>query len=124
MSKTTLAPLPLEVGQLGNFEVRMTRNFRMALEDWDEVCSALGAWEAKHLTGDQTKDSLEQHRTWVTQLLAWGQLLQRAEHSAFFDRTAANRVNAQLRHLQDKLSLWHQEMTAEEEARILQAAFE
>jgi len=124
MSRTTLEPLPLEVGQLGNFEVRMTRNFRAALEDWDEVCSALGSWETKHLTGDQTKGSLEQHRTWVTQLLAWGQLLQRVtEHSAFFDRAAANRVNARLRHLQDKLSLWHQEMTAEEEDRILQAAF-
>src|SRR2546423_1196836 len=119
MSRTTLAPLPLEVGQLGNFESRMTRNFRMALEDWDEVCSALGAWEAKHLTGDQATDFLQQHRAWLTQLLAWGQLLERVtEHSAVFDRAAADRVNARLRHLRDKLSLWHQEMTPEEEDRI------
>ncbi len=63
----------------------------MALEDWDEVCSALGAWEARHLAGDQTNASLEEHRTWVTQLLAWVQLLQRVtEHSAFFDHAAAN----------------------------------
>jgi hypothetical protein len=124
VSSATLDPLPLEVGQLGNFEMRMTRNFRMAVEDWDEVCSALGAWEAQHLTGEPTKALSEQHRAWATQLLAWGQVLQRVtEHSGFADRAAANRVNARLRHLQDKLSLWHREMSPEEEDRILQAAF-
>jgi len=124
MSTTTLAPLPLEVGQLGNFEMRMTRNFRLAMEDWDEVCSALGAWEATHLMGDPAEAAFEQHRAWVTQLLAWGQVLQRVtEHSGFSDRAAAGRVNARLRHLHDKLSLWHRPMSSAEEDRILQAAF-
>jgi hypothetical protein len=104
--------------------MRMSRNFRMAMEDWDEVCSALGPWEAKHLTGNQAKAALEQHRAWVSQLLAWGQVLQRVtEHSAFSEPATANRVNARIRHLQDKLSLWHAAMSPEEETRILQAAF-
>ena len=97
----------------------------MAIEDWDEVCSALGPWESKHLTGDESNAALEQHRTWVTQLLAWGQLLRQVtEHAGFSDRAAASRVKARLRHLQDKLALWHREMPLEEADRILRAAFE
>ena len=52
MSNDVIEPLPLEVGDLGNFETRMLRSFRAAIDDWDEVCSALGAWEATHLTSD------------------------------------------------------------------------
>jgi hypothetical protein len=46
-----------------------------------------------------------------------------AEHSGFPDRALAARINARLRHLQDKLALWHRDMTTEEEERILKAAF-
>lgn len=30
----------------------MLCNFRAAVDDWDEVCSALGAWEATHSTSN------------------------------------------------------------------------
>ena len=124
MSAITLEPLPLEVGQLGNFEARMTRSLRAAMEDWDEVCSALGEWESKYLTRAPFEAVLEQHRTWVTGLLAWGKLLEGAtDYSGFLDRSAAIRVKARLRHLQDKLDLWHREMSPDEEARLLRAAF-
>ena len=114
----------MEVGQLGNFEARMLRNFRAAVDDWDEVCSGLGAWEAEHLTADDPGPATEQHRRWVTALLSWGQLVQRAtEQPEFPDRGLAARVNARVRHLQDKLALWHREMTPAEQDRILQAAF-
>jgi hypothetical protein len=102
----------------------MVRNLRAAMEDWDEVCSALGAWEAAHLTSDGASTAKEQHRSWLTELLSWGQIMQRVtEHSGFPDRALAARVNARLRHLQDKLALWHQEMAPAEEERILRAAF-
>ena len=102
----------------------MLRNFRVAVEDWDEVCSGLGAWEAEHLTKDESGNSPEQHRRWVTELLAWGRVVQRAtEQQKFTDRTLAARVDARVRHLEDKLSLWHHAMTPAEEERILQAAF-
>ncbi len=117
-------PSLLEVGQLGNFEARMLRNFRAAVDDWDEVCSALGAWEAQHLTADDPGPAQERHRRCVTELLSWGQLVQRATAQPEFpDRALAARVNARVRHLQDKLALWHNEMTVLEEERILQAAF-
>ena len=102
----------------------MVRNFRSAVEDWDEVCSALGAWEAQHLTSDDSAVAREQHRAWVTELLSWGELMQRVTgHSGFRDRDLAARVDARLRHLQDKLALWHREMSSPEEDRILRAAF-
>jgi len=102
----------------------MMRNFRAAVDDWDEVCSALGAWEAQHLTSDDPGAARQQHRAWVAELLSWGQLMQRAtEQPQFPDRTLAARVNTRLRHLQDKLALWHGAMTPAEAERILQAAF-
>jgi hypothetical protein len=124
MITSTTERLPLEVGQLVNFEARMLRNFRAAVDDWDEVCSALGAWEAEHMTGDNPGSLKDQHRAWVTELLSWGQMVQRAtEHPRFPDRAMSGRIGARVRHLQDKLALWHREMTAAEEDRILGAAF-
>jgi len=117
--------LPIEVGQLGNFEARMLRNFRAAVDDWDEVCSALGAWEAQHLTADETGQAKQQHRKWVSELLSWGHLVQRAtQQPEFPDKVLAGRVNARVRHLEDKLALWHHELAPGEQERILQAAFE
>ncbi|MGA7861141.1 MAG: hypothetical protein WCB19_04725 [Thermoplasmata archaeon] len=102
----------------------MMRSLRAAIEDWDEVCSTLGAWEARYLTRDDPGPATEQHRAWVTELIYRGQLMRGVtEHSGFPDRALAARINARLRHLQDKLALWHRDMTAEEEERILRAAF-
>ena len=124
MSNNLQEPLPIEVSHLGNFEARMLRNFQAAIEDWDEVCSALGAWEAEHLTGGDPGQRAEQHRRWVAELLSWGRLVQRAtEQPEFPDKTLAARVNARVRHLEDKLALWHGDMPPAEQDRILQAAF-
>src|SRR5437588_897136 len=110
MSTAVQEPMPLEVGQLGNFEARMTRVFRAAVEDWDEVCSALGTWEAKHLTEDAGGTSAEQHANWITELLSWGRVVKMAtDRPEFPDRSLAARVKARLRHLQDKQALWHRE---------------
>ena len=125
MSNNLQEPLPIEVGQLSNFEARMLRNFQSGVDDWDEVCSALGAWEAQHLTGDDTVLALKQHRRWVTELLSWGRLVQRAtQQPEFPDKALAARVDDRLRHLEDKLALWHGDMPPAEQERILQAAFQ
>jgi hypothetical protein len=124
MSNDVIEPLPLEVGDLGNFETRMLRSFRAAIDDWDEVCSALGAWEATHLTSDDPGRYNQQHHRWVNELLSWGRLVQRAtQQPEFPDKSLAARVNARLRHLEDKLALWHRDMIPEEADRILHAAF-
>jgi hypothetical protein len=124
MIKSVPEPLPLEVGQLGNFEARMVRTFHAAVDDWDEVCSALGAWESKHLTVQDAENAKKQHHQWLTNLLAWGRMVQMATAQPEFpDKVLAQRVSARIRHLEDKLSLWHREMTSSEEDRILQAAF-
>jgi hypothetical protein len=109
---------------LGNLEARMLRNFRAAVEDWDEVCTALGAWEREHLAQENNPEAKEQHHGWINELLAWGELVQRAvEQPQFPDKQLAARVRARIQHLQDKLSLWHREMSSAEEDRILRAAF-
>ena len=124
MSNNLQEPLPLEVSHLGNFEARMLRNFQAAVEDWDEVCSALGAWEAQHLTKDDAGQAVQQHRRWVTELVSWGRLVQRAtQQPEFPDKMLAARVDARLRHLEDKVALWHGDMPPAEQDRILQAAF-
>ena len=124
MSKNLQEPLPIEVSDLGNFEARMLRSFQAAVDDWDEVCSALGAWEAEHLAQADAGPAAEQHRRWVTELLCWGRLMQRAiQEPGFPDKKLAARVDARVRHLEDKLVLWHGDMPAAEQDRILQAAF-
>jgi hypothetical protein len=115
----------LELGQLGNFHGRMVRNFHAAVDDWDEVCSALGPWEAEHLTRDDPALAIEQHRRWVNELLSWGRMLQHAtRQSEFPDKALAARVDGRVRHLEDKLALWHRGLPQVEEERILEAAFE
>jgi hypothetical protein len=116
--------MPIEVSQLASFEARMVRNFKAAVDDWDEVCSALGAWEAEHLTQDNPGESVQQHRRWVEELLSWGRLVQRATQPPEFpDKVLAARVDARVRHLEDKLALWHGDMPATEQDRILRTAF-
>jgi hypothetical protein len=124
VSSNVQEPLPIEVSHFGNFEARMLRNFQAAVEDWDEVCAVLGAWEAQHLTGDDSGLAVQHHHRWVTELLSWGRLVQQATRQPEFpDRTLAARVNARIRHLEDKRSLWHGDMPSEEQDRFLQAAF-
>ena len=119
-----LESLPMEVGQIGNFEARMLRNFRAALEDWDEVCSALGRWEAEYLTEGDSGISMEVHHKWLGELLAWGELvLQTTQHTRFPQPALAARVTQRMVHLRDKLALWHGEMSPQEEDRIVQSAF-
>src|SRR5258706_11344382 len=111
MNTSVQEALPLEGDQLGNFRARMLRNFHAAVADWDEVCSALGAWEAEHLSRDARSPVWEQHRRWVSDLLSWGRLMHRAtQQPEFPDQGLAARVKARIRHLEDKLALWHQEM--------------
>ena len=124
VSNNLQEPLPIEVSRLGNFEARMLRNFQAAVDDWDEVCSSLGAWEVQHLTRDDPGQAGHQHRRWVAELVSWGRLVQRAtQQPEFPDKRLAARVNARLRHLEDKLSLWHGDMPLAEQDCILQAAF-
>jgi hypothetical protein len=125
VSNNLQEPLPIEVSHLGNFEARMLRNFQAAVEDWDEVCAALGAWEAQHLTSDDSGQTAQQHHRWVTELVSWGRLVQQATRQPEFpDKKLAARVNARIRHLEDKLALWHGDMPLAEQDRILQAAFQ
>ena len=99
-------------------------SLRAAVDDWDEVCSSLGAWEAEHLTNADSGPAQEQHRRWVMDLLSWGRLVQHTTSQPEFpDKALAARVDARLRHLEDKLALWHRQMAPEHAERILQAAF-
>jgi len=102
----------------------MLRTFQAAVDDWEEVCAALGAWEAQHLATDDHEAAKEQHHQWVNELLCWGHLMQRATgQEQFPDKALAARVESRVRHLEDKLALWHREMGPEEEEHILKAAF-
>ncbi|MCX6916388.1 MAG: hypothetical protein NT167_25655 [Verrucomicrobia bacterium] len=98
MSNILQEPAPIEVSHLGNFEARLLRK--------DDGPAG------------------QQHRQWVTELLSWGRLVQRAtQQPEFPDKALASRVDARVRHLEDKLSLWHGDMPSAEQDRILQAAF-
>src|ERR1041384_4097424 len=100
--------LPFEVAQMANFEARMLRNFQAAIADWEEVCSALGTWEAQHLTKDDSTVASEQHQTWVTELLFGAGLMhQPTQQPESPDQNLAARVNPRFCHWEEKLPLWH-----------------
>lgn len=102
----------------------MLLSFRAAVEDCNEVCSSLGAWKARHLTGDFNEAALVEHQRWVTELLVWGRRVLRAtQEPAFPDEALAARVAARVRHLEDKPALWHRPMEPADEDRILNLAF-
>jgi hypothetical protein len=115
----------IEIHQLGNFQERMLRSLSVAVEDWDQACSALGAWEVEHLTKDNPRSAMKQHQRGVATLLSWGRLLQRAtQQPEFPDKTLLARIDARVRHLEDKLAIWHSVLAPSEQERILEAAFE
>ena len=106
--------------QLGNFQERMLRSFRAVVDDWDETCSALGTWEAEHLTKDNPRPALKQHRRTVATLLSWGQLLQRATRQPEFpDKALPARIDARVRHLEDKLAIWLRQSRSASWKRLL-----
>lgn len=102
----------------------MVRNFRAAVEDWDEVCTALGQWEARNLANAPSPSGKARHSDCLRELITWGELVRQSiSHPAFPEPDLTRRVDERLRHLQDKLALWHGEMTVADEERILKAAF-
>jgi hypothetical protein len=103
----------------------MLRSFRAAVEDWDEVCSALGAWERRNLLHNPSEDVRAEHKASLTELISWGEMVREATgHTDFPDPQLAERVRQRLIHLRDKMALWHDLMDEAEEDRILNAAFQ
>jgi hypothetical protein len=98
----------------------MHSDLHAAVNDWSEFCSALGPWESQHLTKDENTFALKQHFRRVSELLSKGRVLQRAlDHLEFPDKALAAHVKARIRHLEDKMALWHREMDPAEQERIL-----
>jgi hypothetical protein len=98
----------------------MHTDLQAVLNEWDELCSALGPWESQHLAKDDSASALMQHFSRVNDLLSGGRLLQRAiVHPEFADKSRAARIEARIRHLEDKMALWHREMAPAEQNRIL-----
>ncbi len=115
-----------DIEHLEDFGARRLQSVHAAIEDWDNVCASLPAWEQENLTSPYaTDDALAQHNQWLKQLLFWGRLYQRAlRHPDFPDKSLAERVENRICHLEDKYSIWHAGMTGEDEERILKDAFD
>ncbi|MGZ4961924.1 MAG: hypothetical protein ACXWC8_05150 [Limisphaerales bacterium] len=118
---------PTDLDPLEDFEARRLRSVRAAIEDWDNVCASLPAWEQENLTSppDANDEDLAQHNRWLHQLLFWGHLFQQAlRHPDFPDKSLADLVEKRICHLEDKYSIWHAGMTGRDENRILKDAFD
>ena len=115
-----------DLDPLEDFEARRLRSVHAAIEDWENVCASLPAWEQENLTSPYaTDDALAQHSRWLRQLLFWGRLYQQAlRHPDFPDKSLSDLVEKRICHLEDKYSIWHAGMTGENEERILKDAFD
>lgn len=123
MTADTLT-VPLAIDCVGHLEKRLTRDLVAGAEEWSECASALTLWEDEHLLERPAEDLLARHQATVERLLQFGRLLSSiVEHPGFPDKNLAAMVSVTQQMLQDKLLMWHGNMSQERREEILAAVF-
>lgn len=110
---------------VGNLERRLLAEFALAAEEWSRCIPALSKWEDEHLLDNPTPELLDEHKTTLQRLLAFGRFISLAtDQPTFPDRSTAEMVAATLSVLKDKLGMWHGPGISRKEAdRIVSACF-
>ena len=103
---------------------RVLRQFKVAAQDWLDVCHKLGGWEDRWLVDDPNPEALGQHAK-VLRNLEWiGRvMITVTEDSKFQDRQFAEVIATTLQDLRDRRALWHGSMTAEQREQVLREIF-
>jgi hypothetical protein len=116
--------VPLATDCVGHLEKRLARELVAEAEEWSECASALTLWEDQCLLDTPSEELLARHKATVERLLQFGKLLLSVvEHSEFPDKKLGAMVSATQQCLQDKLAMWHGDMTAERRDKILADVF-
>ena len=123
MTAETLT-VPLATDCVGHLEKRLARELATEAEEWSECASALTLWEDEHLLDNPAEDLLARHQATVERLLQFGKLLSSVvAHPGFPDTQLAAMVLATQQMLQDKLLMWHGNMSREQREQILASVF-
>lgn len=103
---------------------RLTRNFRVQVEDWCDVCRRSVAWEECHLSGKPSLELLANHARLLAELERVGNFLLQAMQAAYLsDRATAELIAMTLQDLKDRRALWHGELKPQQREAILREVF-
>ena len=103
---------------------RVLRQFKVAAQDWFDVCRRLSEWEDRRLVDDPSPEALAQHAKVLGNLEWLGRILAMlTQNREFPDRQLAELVASTLQDLQDRRALWHGKMTSAERDRVLHEIF-
>ena len=103
---------------------RLTRYFKVQVEDWYDVCRQLSAWEDRYLVDQPTEETLTQHARLLDELQHVGHWLARTTQIPDFpDAATAELVAMVMQDLKDRRALWHGSMTDEQREAVLQDVF-
>jgi len=103
---------------------RVLRQFKVAAQDWFDVCRKLNEWEDQRLVDDPHPEALAQHVKVLTRLERLGRLLTVVtEDTQFQDRQFAELIASTLQDLRDRRALWHGSMSAAQREQVLQEIF-
>lgn len=103
---------------------RVLRQFKVAAQDWFDICRKLSEWEDRRLVDDPSPEALAQHAKVLRNLEWLGRLMAMVtEDSEFQDRQFAQLIASTLQDLRDRRALWHGSMTASQREQVLREIF-
>ena len=103
---------------------RVLRQFKVAAQDWFDVCRKLTEWEDRQLVDNPTPEALAQHAKVLRNLEWLGRVLTMiTEDRQFEDRQFAELVATTLQDLRDRRALWHGSMTPAQREKVLHDIF-
>ena len=124
-TETPVAPITDQGASSGRFTVRAARHLKTQVEDWNDECRYLVAWEDNNLVDGPKPERLAEHARLLDELERVGRWLASATRSADFPDTAtAELVGLTLRDLADTRAMWHgKSLDEKQRAEILKACF-
>ena len=118
------APFAVSVDQAGALTQRLSRYFKVHIEDWCDVCRRSVAVEEKSFAEKIYPADLAEHRRLLDELERTGHFFQQTMSLAGFADTAMTELVAMtLQDLQDRRALWHGNLNPRTRQEILHAVF-
>ena len=116
-------PLDPEVFAEGLVD-RVLRQFKVAAQDWFDVCRKLSEWEDARLVDDPNPEILAQHAKVLRNLEWLGRLMiMVTQDPEFKDRPLADLLASTLQDLRDRRALWHGNVTSAQREQVLREVF-
>jgi hypothetical protein len=118
------ASFAASVDLAGALTQRLSRYFKVHIEDWCDVCRRSVAVEDQFFADDISPGALDEHGRLLDELERTGRFFQQSmKLSGFADQAMIELVDMTLQDLHDRRALWHGQLDSGVRKEILQAVF-